>query len=460
MERHKGRLKAELTKARVRRACPSLQELQAVILREKKAALGPESITEALYPRWIRINNVKTTRDLQFKATFGAYQQVDSLTGLTTANQLYVDANIPDLIAVAPGASVSSLPAYKSGEIILQDKASCFPAYLLLGDITTPWEGDLVDGCAAPGNKTTHLASLLEARKSTRNSDAGSPQPSKIISMDASVARSKTLQKMVSVAGADKIVTILAGQDFLALDPTDERFAHVSGLLLDPSCSGSGIIGRDDVPKLALPETRSKTKNNKSSEPHGKKRKRRDEEQKQESDDVEEKPPSPLNPERLLKLANLQTHIVEHALGFPGATRVTYSTCSTHVLENEAVVSRVLASDVAQRGGWRIMRRDDQPEGLRKWKHRGIRQDASNPTGTEDSVSVPVELSDEQLDACLRCWPGDDEGTGGFFVAGLVRDATTFIQPIPSKLDGAQRSSLSVRHNDIEGDEEWEGFSD
>jgi putative methyltransferase len=279
--------------------------------------------------------------------------------------------------------------------------------------------------------------------------------------MDASSTRSKTLQKMVSVAGADQIVTILAGQDFLALDPRDERFAQVSGLLLDPSCSGSGIIGRDCVPKLALPETRSKTKDIKSSDPRGKKRKWRNEEQKQQkTDGVEEKSSSPMDIERLLKLANLQTHIVEHALSFPAAYRVTYSTCSTHVLENEAVVSRVLASDVARSGGWRIMRRDEQPEGLRKWRHRGICEVTSKPTGMDDTVAVAIELTEEQLDACLRCFPGDDEGTGGFFVAGFVRDEPTVIPPIPSKEDGVQSSSLNAQQSDIEGDEDWEGFSD
>ena len=34
--------------------------------------------------------------------------------------------------------------------------------------------------------------------------------------------------------------------DFLTTDPSDERFANVSHLLLDPSCSGSGIVNRLD----------------------------------------------------------------------------------------------------------------------------------------------------------------------------------------------------------------------
>jgi putative methyltransferase len=50
--------------------------------------------------------------------------------------------------------------AYQSGKIILQDKASCFPATVLAQDIHEP-HGDFIDATAAPGNKTTHLSALL-----------------------------------------------------------------------------------------------------------------------------------------------------------------------------------------------------------------------------------------------------------------------------------------------------------
>jgi putative methyltransferase len=435
VERHKARLKAELTKARVRRGCASLQDLQSVILEEKKALLGPDALTENMYPRWVRINNVRSTLKAQLDNTFSGYRNVESLKELRTTDQIYIDPHIPDLVALAPGAvDFSATKAYKDGEIILQDKASCFPAYLLLGDPDGPWsEGDLVDGCAAPGNKTTHLASLLAARRGFKNNK----KSNKIISMDSSAPRSKTLQKMVSVAGADKIVTVLAGQDFLALDPADERFESVSGLLLDPSCSGSGIIGRDDVPQLILPQS-----NRPSSTSNGGKKRKRDKNENEE-EEAKQGPPERMSTERLTKLSNLQTHIVEHALRFPAASRVTYSTCSTHVLENESVVSRILASDVAKQRGWRVMRRDEQPAGLQKWKHRGIK---SNSNSTDEKSRVEVNLSEEQLDACLRCWPGDDECTGGFFVVGFVRDE--------------ELADSEATGQDSGDESEWGGFSD
>ncbi|KAL1864628.1 hypothetical protein Plec18167_009693 [Paecilomyces lecythidis] len=464
IERHKTRLKAEFVKARVRRRCASIEELKAVVLREK----GVDTVSEALYPRWVRINNVRTTLDDQLQSTFAGYQKVTSLSALAgDERKIYLDEHIPDLVAIPPGIDLTSTPAYKNGEIILQDKASCVPAYLLLGDAATKWDGDLIDGCAAPGNKTTHLASLLHSK--SRVSKAKLPA---VYSMDASATRAKTLQKMVTLAGADKIVTVLQGQDFLALDPSESRFKNVAGLLLDPSCSGSGIVGREDVPKLALPGVKGGSGNS-----QGKKRKRgrQEPEPRPDSDPdqpletEEEAPHQKIDVDRLIKLSNVQACIVEHALSFPSAERVTYSTCSIHVLENESVVSRILASDVAKSGGWRIMRRDEQPEGLKKWRHRGIRTDVvpvPNAADKQPEANPIVNLTDEEIEACVRCWAGDDEGTGGFFVAGFVRDCTR-VESISGK-NGKHASDASHRNSTVapddsesdDSEEEWGGFSD
>jgi putative methyltransferase len=475
VERHKVRLKAEFTKARVRRGCATVEQFKTAVLREKREADGTAHF---VYPRWVRVNNIRSSLEEQLRTTFAEYQRVDTLAALAPAEDdrtkrklLYMDPNIPDLVAVPFGADFTSSPAYKNGEIILQDKASCFPAYLLLGDRRSKdaWQGDLVDGCAAPGNKTTHMASLLAKQQKQK-------KPRKqIFSMDASKMRSKTLQKMVSLAGADPMVTVLQGQDFLALDPMDSQFEDVSGLLLDPSCSGSGIVGRDDVPQLTLPQPKVV----KSSKSNGKKRKRgaEDHDEPEESSssvimgepstapsDENDIPSGTIDNDRLTKLSNLQARIVEHALNFPNATHVTYSTCSIHLIENEAVVARLLASDVAKERGWRLLRRDEQPEGLRKWKHRGVRRDRDMETGVESEESESVAaLSEDDLEACLRCWSGDAEGLGGFFVAGFVRDSESGVTA-PAKKETNHDHDAGNANGDVTDDsnedEEWDGFSD
>ncbi len=49
-----------------------------------------------------------------------------------------------------------------------------------------------------------------------------------------------------------------------------------------------------------------------------------------------------MSAKRLQNLANFQTSVLRHALSFPAAKRVVYSTCSIHQEENENVVQDVL----------------------------------------------------------------------------------------------------------------------
>lgn len=78
-------------------------------------------------------------------------------------------------------------------------------------------------------------------------------------------------------------------------DPNDPAYANVTHIMLDPSCSSSGM-----------------------------------------SQTPEE------DPERLQGLADDQTTLVLHAMKFPAVVAVCYSTCSVHELENEQVVRRIL----------------------------------------------------------------------------------------------------------------------
>lgn len=459
VERHKARLNAEFVKARIRRKCATVEDLRLALAKERNAiASGGEdsSKPKAVYPRWIRINNIVSTLEKELATTFSAYKPTPSLAALSVpeTRDLYVDEHVPDLVAVSPSSEFTSSQAYKKGQIIFQDKASCFPAYLLLGNPKgEPWEGDIVDACAAPGNKTTHLASILSSSQQYGKSGKRNSQRPKIFSMDSSAARSKTLQQMVALAGADDGVKVLPRQDFLATKPDDERFQNVTALLLDPSCSGSGIVKRDDTPKLALPESGQSTTSNPNGNSRASKKRKRNEKsiaindavkvdpsaEEEEEEEVSNVQKETADLTRVTKLSNLQLHIIEHAFSFPAARRITYSTCSIQIHENESVVARALASRVAKRRGWRILRREEQVEGLRKWEYRGV----------ENGGKVPgPELSGEEREGTIRCWADGEEGTGGFFVAGFVRD------------DSAVREGGDENlSSDFDEEEEWEGFS-
>jgi putative methyltransferase len=325
---------------------------------------------------------------------------------------LHIDYNIPDLIAVPHGHDLSSTEAYKTGQIILQDKASCFPAYLL---DPSSFNGDIVDTCAAPGNKTTHLAALFHSSNTDLNNSR------KVFAFERNEERSLVLKKMVTRAGGDKIITVFGSKDFLAVNPRHSQFANVEGLLLDPSCSGTGIVGRDDEQNMSLPEPNTTTTDARRVPKKRRRHEARESKQPLVPDDEVENDfvnEYKTFEERLRTLSAFQLQLVERAMRFPRATKITYSTCSIYAEENEMVVVRALASKVAKDAGWQIMKRHDQPSGLRKWEVRGLRQAC-----LKDAAMSATTPSDEIADACIRCEKGTKDGTMGFFVAAFVRDS-------------------------------------
>ena len=76
------------------------------------------------------------------------------------------DPHIADLLLFPPDTQFVDDPFYREGKIILQDKASCFPAFIL----APPAEKNTVtiDATAAPGNKTSHLAALMQNKGKVR----------------------------------------------------------------------------------------------------------------------------------------------------------------------------------------------------------------------------------------------------------------------------------------------------
>ncbi|KAK7953634.1 hypothetical protein PG996_014527 [Apiospora saccharicola] len=403
VERHKARLSSELTRARLRRKAVSIDAL-----RDQVEAAFAE--TENLYPRWIRVNSLLTTLEDQLDSTFKEFTRVHSIKDVISGRtKVYIDEHVPNLLAVSPGFEITKTDAYKSGKVILQDKASCFPAYLL---DAMPEDGDAIDTCSAPGNKTTHLTAIIRSRAS----GAQAKQP-KVYAFEKNPRRAKTLEKMVKLAGGDDMTRIGFGQDFLKVNPAGSVYKNVGCLLLDPSCSGSGIVGRDSLPALHLPEPAgAKPQPPKTGKEQNRKRKRTDDGGKDAEkpvlvdDDGEE---TVLSSEkelsaRLEALASFQLLLLQHAMEFPAAKKITYSTCSIHAQENEQVVLKALQSDVARRRGWRILKREQQVRGMREWPVRGTLE------GAEGDKDV--------AEGCIRSYKDDGRGVMGFFVAAFARD--------------------------------------
>jgi putative methyltransferase len=65
---------------------------------------------------------------------------------------------LPDVLVFPPGTDLHAHPAVTDGRLILQSASSCMPAHVL-----GPQPGwTVLDACAAPGNKTTHVAGKRE----------------------------------------------------------------------------------------------------------------------------------------------------------------------------------------------------------------------------------------------------------------------------------------------------------
>ncbi|KAJ6577367.1 S-adenosyl-L-methionine-dependent methyltransferase [Mycena capillaripes] len=334
--RHKTRLHGEFQKLKIKRGVKSNAEL---------AQSG--DARAAQIPRYVRVNT--TMWSLEDAIKYFTAQGFALGTSTDTTKSFAKDEHIPNLLLFPPKTTFHDDPAYKSGKLILQDKASCFPAVVL----APPARKDaiVIDATAAPGNKTTHLSALM------RNMG-------KLYAFERDRKRFGTLTMMVSRAGCTNVEPV--NSDFLTVDPLDPKFAKVTHILLDPSCSGSGIVNRLDH----LLETEEENQN--------------------EQD------------ERLNKLASFQLMMIKHAMKFPKASRIVYSTCSVHATENERVVGAALLSDEAVAGPFNLASREHV---LPKWHRRGIPDEMAVP---EDAISL------------IRCSPGED-ATNGFFVSCFVR---------------------------------------
>src|SRR5690606_24340908 len=112
------------------------------------------SVTEA--PLTLRVNTLQTSRD----ALAGWLKKKDIETAPMTP--------LPDELTVLSGQGAIQSEAFRRGDFMIQEPASMLPAYLM-----EPQPGDRVlDLCAAPGGKATHLAQLAEGKAEITAMDA------------------------------------------------------------------------------------------------------------------------------------------------------------------------------------------------------------------------------------------------------------------------------------------------
>lgn len=159
-------------------------------------------------PLCIRTNMLMTTRE-ELRALFEADGSVAQESGYSPAG-----------IEIVSSSGIRSLAAYRSGLFIVQDEAA-----QLVGLMLDPRPGEAVlDACAAPGGKTTHLAELM--------GNTGT-----VIALESDPKRIGRIVENSKRLGIT-IIRPVRG------DAAKYRGGPYDKILIDAPCSGLGVLRR------------------------------------------------------------------------------------------------------------------------------------------------------------------------------------------------------------------------
>jgi 16S rRNA (cytosine967-C5)-methyltransferase len=214
-------------------------------------------------PLTLRCNPLRTDRETLLRALQEA--------GVNAAAGVH-----PQAIRVHDHVPIRELPGYEEGWFAVQDEASMRVASAL-----NPSPGmTVLDLCAAPGGKTTHLAELMANR-------------GRVVAGDVDAKRLETVATLARRLG----ITIVEPRRLLPDGELGEPSEPFDAALVDVPCSNTGVLGR-------RPEVRWR-----------------------------------LRPGDLKRLVALQVRLLRLVAGKvkPGGT-VVYSTCSIEPEENREVV--------------------------------------------------------------------------------------------------------------------------
>ncbi|MDF2606919.1 MAG: rRNA ((967)-C(5))-methyltransferase [Bacillales bacterium] len=132
--------------------------------------------------------------------------------------------NLVDECIISTKGNLANSILFKEGKITIQDESS-----MLVGIAVDPQINEqIIDTCAAPGGKTTHIAEKLK--------DTG-----KVISLDLHNHKIKLINKNVKRLSLTNVEALQCDAKYL-LDKFDE--GQFDRVLVDAPCSGLGVINR------------------------------------------------------------------------------------------------------------------------------------------------------------------------------------------------------------------------
>ena len=171
----------------------------------------------------LRINPLKTSVDEIIKDLQKEDIQASKINNLKNGIQLTTKSR-----------SIRDLPGYEEGKWVIQDRSSQWVSTLL-----DPKKGEkILDACAAPGSKTTHIAEIIE--------DNG-----EIWAFDRSEVRLKILKENLKRLNIKSVQ--VHQQDSMNL--SNEKPAlrcYFDKILIDAPCSGIGTFSRNPDARWSL----------------------------------------------------------------------------------------------------------------------------------------------------------------------------------------------------------------
>jgi 16S rRNA (cytosine967-C5)-methyltransferase len=133
--------------------------------------------------------------------------------------------DLPEGLVLDAALDVHGSGAFERGELMPQSRAS-----MTVSRVLDPQPGERVlDLCAAPGAKTTHIAALMEGR-------------GEVVAVEAHAGRARALEENAQRLGASNVRVVVGdAAEPVGGDPFDR-------VLLDPPCSDLGTLqSRPDV---------------------------------------------------------------------------------------------------------------------------------------------------------------------------------------------------------------------
>ena len=164
----------------------------------------------------LRINTLKTTMRESLEIFQKNNIDVEPINNL-----------IDGMVLKCRPRSIRKLPGYFEGKWLIQDRSSQWVAPLL-----RPKKGDkILDACAAPGTKTTHLAQLIK--------DEG-----EIVAIDRSDNRLNLLKENLERLDIKSVKTLKIDATKL-IEIMPEYINYFDKILIDAPCSGIGTLARN-----------------------------------------------------------------------------------------------------------------------------------------------------------------------------------------------------------------------